>query len=55
MSVKPSKLPMPRKLWRQFKQALEANGVSIEERQIVFIDEVGDEYTAFALLYVKEE
>ena len=55
MSVKPAKNPIPKKLRARFKEALAILGISIEEREVVFVDDVGDEYCAFAVLYVKEK
>lgn len=54
MSVAPGRNPLPRKVWNQFVRILEANGIAVEERQVAFVDDVGDEYASFALLYIKE-
>lgn len=53
MSVAPGRNPLPRKIWNQFVRILEANGIAVEERQVVFVDDVGDEYCSFALLYIR--
>ena len=55
MSVKPGKNPVPRTTWRTIKALLADYGISIEERPVVFVDDVGDEYCAFAILYTKEK
>lgn len=54
MSVKPSKNPVPKRTWNTLVKILNEHGVQILETQMVIIDEVGDEYTAFAVVYAKE-
>jgi hypothetical protein len=55
MSVKLGKNPVPRTTWRTIKALLADYGVAVEEKPVVFLDDVGDEYCAFAVLYVKEK
>ena len=54
MSVKPAKNPVPRDVWRAIKIMLAEHHVAVQERQIAILDDVGDEYATFAVLYVKE-
>ena len=56
MSVKLGKNPMSRKDWLTLKRELmDDYGILVEEKPMVFVDDVGDEYCAFAVLYVKEQ
>lgn len=55
MSVKPAKNPVSKPLWRAIVKMLAESGVAVGETQTVILDEVGDEYCAFAVLYVKEQ
>ena len=55
MSVKPAKNPIGRTNWERIKRYLSAYGIAVEERPVVFVDKVGDEYCAFAVLYIKEK
>lgn len=54
MSIKPSKNPVPAKIWKEIKFVLAAHGVVVREEQRAIVDDVGDEYATFAILYVKE-
>jgi hypothetical protein len=54
MSVAPSKNPIPKKNWKEIQETLKEFNVAVKEIQIVLVDKVGDEYTAFALLYVQQ-
>lgn len=55
MSVAPSRNPLPKWKWQFIKKLLAEHGVAVDEtRQHVIVDDVGDEYATFALLYVKD-
>ena len=55
MSVAPSRNPLPKSTWRLIKAIFREYGVEVGEgAEIVIIDEVGDEYATFAVLYAKE-
>lgn len=54
MSIKPAKNPLPPVAMRLLRALLHEYGADVEEKQIAFLDEVGDEYATFAVLYVKE-
>ena len=52
MSIAHRPNPMPRKAWLELKQTLAKYGVLVHEEPKFILDAVGDEYMAFAQLYV---
>lgn len=55
MSIAPSRNPLPKATWRLIKAILRDHGVEVGEGgEVVIVDEVGDEYATFAVLYAKE-
>ena len=55
MSVKPVENPLRGPRWTAVKRYLSDYGIAVEERPVVFVDKLGDEYCAFAVLYIKEK